>query len=283
MSTAGEDNDIAPEGIAGSRIVPEIGGDVGADSARPPILLLHGVFGTPSLLRPWSERFEAAGYRVRVPALPGRQPSDDVTLRSLGIEDCYEVAAAAYDSLGEPAVVVGHSLGGLLAQRIAASRTPPAVILLAPVPPGPLWTQARSVPHLVPVLPSILRGRPFLPRPKTMREVPLSTLPRDEQDALIPELVRDSGRVFRQMSLGAKPTRVRALDVTCPVLCVSAGQDRNVAPWISRRIATRYGAQHHVHRDLPHWIVAASAVDRVFPPVAQWLDVQTSQTRRNHS
>jgi hypothetical protein len=74
-------------------------------------------------------------------------------------------------------------------------------------------------------------------------------------------------RVFREMSVGASPTRVCASDVTGPALCVSTGADRNVAQWISRRIATRYNAEHQVHPGLPHWIIAQSALDEVAPPV----------------
>lgn len=243
-----------------------------ADSdAKPPILFLHGVFGRPALLAPWTRFFEAAGYECHTPTLPGRDPSDDAVLTRTGIQDCYEVALAAYDELSEPPVVMGHSMGGLLTQKIAAARTPRAAVLLASIPPGTLWPQLRPLPHLFPLMPKILAGKPFLPSPRTMREVPLSTLPAAEQDELIPQLVRDSGRVFREMSMGAPVTKVDASAVNCPVLCVSAGSDRNVAQWISRRIAARYGAEHQIHPDKPHWIIAQSALDEVAPPVLAWL------------
>lgn len=214
----------------------------------------------------------SAGHRVCVPTLPGRDPSDDAVLAGTGIEDLVAVALDAYDSIGEPAVVMGHSIGGLLAQRIAAARSPRAVVLLAPVPPGVLWPRLRSLPHLLAILPRVLAAELFLPSPRTMRAVPLNTLPAAEREALIPRLVRDSGRVFRQMSTGARPTRVDAAAVTCPVLVVSAGADRNVAPWLSRRIAARYRAEHHVHPGAPHWIVAESLLDDVAPPVLKWLE-----------
>lgn len=237
----------------------------------PPILFLHGVFGRPSLLGPWLDYFTAAGYRCHAPALPGRDPTDEQVLSRIGIDDCYAVALSAYDGLGEPAIVIGHSFGGLLAQKVAAARSPAALVLLASVPPGVLWTQPRMLPHLAPLMPSILRGRPFLPSESTLRSVPLSTLSHAEQDLLLPRLVLDSGRVFREMSVGAPATRVRAAEVTCPVLNVSAGSDRNVAQWISRRIAARYHARHQVHPGLPHWIIAESAVETVAPPVLSWL------------
>ncbi len=182
-----------------------------------------------------------------------------------------DVALESYDAIDEPAIVVGHSMGGLLAQKVAAARNPLAAVLLAPIPPGVLWPQLKVLPHFVGLMPTVLAGRPFLPSPSVMRQVPLNTLPSDEQDRLIPHLVRDSGRTFRALLLGAPITRVAAADVTCPVLCVSAGSDRNVAQWMSRRIAARYTAEHQVHPGLPHWIIAESALQQVAPPVLSWL------------
>ncbi|MFB1297326.1 alpha/beta hydrolase [Mycobacterium sp. pW049] len=239
--------------------------------AQPPILLLHGIFGRPSLLEPWVRFFTEAGLRCHAPALPGRDPSDDGVLSRTGVADMVDAALEAYDAIGEPAIVIGHSMGGLLAQKVAAARDPLAVVLLASIPPGVLWPQMRVLPDFVPLMPTVLAGRPFLPSPDVMRKVPLNTLPPDEQERLIPDLVRDSGRAFRALLLGSPVTRVKAADVRCPVLCVSAGSDRNVAPWMSRRIARRYGAEHQVHPGLPHWIIAESAVQQVAPPVLDWL------------
>lgn len=239
---------------------------------------MHSVFGTPDLMSRWVSELEAAGYRVHVPAMPGREPTDDEVLARTGIDQAFDVALAAYDAIGEPAVVIGHSMGGLLAQRIAAARTPRAVVTLASIPPGVLWFQLKPLPHLFRVLPKVLAGQPFLPSAKTMREVPLSTLSAAEQDALVPRLVRDSGRMFREMSLGSASTRVDAAEVTCPMLCVSGGSDRNVAPWISRRVAARYGAEHQVHPNAPHWIVADSLIGEVLPPILEWLERTVGHT-----
>jgi pimeloyl-ACP methyl ester carboxylesterase len=208
---------------------------------------------------------------VHAPTLPGREPTDVGVLARTGIEECFTVALDAYDGIGEAAIVMGHSMGGLLAQKIAAVRNPLAAVLLASVPPGVSWPRLRPLPHLVPIMPKIIAGRPFLPSARTMRAVPLSTLPTAEREMLIPRLVQDSGRVFRQISMGTAPTRVKASSVTCPVLCVSGGSDENVAPWISRRIAKRYGAEHQNHPGKPHWIIAESALQDVAPPVLDWL------------
>lgn len=56
--------------------------------------------------------------------------------------------------------LIGHSMGGLLAQHLAARTPCAALVLLAPVPPGVLWAQPRVVPHLARLPPRILIGRP---------------------------------------------------------------------------------------------------------------------------
>ena len=70
--------------------------------AVPPILFLHGVFGRPSLLEPWTRFFQAAGFETHAPTLPGRDPTRDDVLRRTGINDCFDVALKAYDILTEP-------------------------------------------------------------------------------------------------------------------------------------------------------------------------------------
>lgn len=249
---------------------------------KPPVLLLHGVFGSPGLLEPWVRFLSGAGYVCHVPAFPGRDPSDDRILAETGVAECVDIALRAYDQIGEPAIVIGHSFGGFVAQKVAAARDCLALVMLASVPPGVLWPQLRSTPHLFPVLPAILAGRPFRPSAATMHAVPLNTLPVAEREMLIPKLVRDSGRVFRAMSLGLPIMHIDRADITCPVLCVSAGADRNVAPWMSRRLAARYRAEHHVYPGLPHWIIAESALPEVGPPTVAWLD-RVVGTQRNEA
>lgn len=237
----------------------------------PPILFIHGAFGRPSLFKPWTDFFSEAGFDCIAATLPGRDPTDDAVLSRTGIGEMFEAVLGVYDNLPARPVIIGHSMGGLLTQKLAAARDPLAAVLLASVPPGILWPQLKPLPHLAPVMPNILLGKPFLPSPRTMREVPLCSLPAAEQDELIPRLVRDSGKVYRQMLVGASVAKVDASAVTCPVLCVSAGEDRNVAAWTSRQIAKRYSAEHQVHPTLPHWIIAESAVPDVAPPVLEWI------------
>ena len=247
--------------------------------ARPPILFLHGLFSNPRLIADWAEFLESAGYTCHTPAMPGHDPVDRDVLSRITLSDYINHALSAYDELDEAPIVIGHSIGGLIAQHVAAARDPKALVLLASVPPGVLWPQLRSVPHLLPLMPSLLAGRPLRPSDRTFREIPLYGLPEAEQSEIIAKFVPDSAHVFTSLSLGTRDTRVVKGAVSCPVLCVTGDADRNVANWISRRIARRYRAVHHHHPRLPHWIVARSALHQVAPPVLSWLEA-TLRDRR---
>lgn len=98
---------------------------------KPPILFLHGAFAGPDVwtrfVAPW---FARRGHRVAAPRLPGPV---DWTPR---LRDHVRQARAAADAFTEKPIVIGYSLGGLVAQHLAAEGRVAGVVLVAS--PGPL-------------------------------------------------------------------------------------------------------------------------------------------------
>jgi carboxylesterase len=95
-------------------------GDVG-------VLLCHGFTGSPASMRPWAEHLVAAGYRVRVPRLPGH----GTTWQELNLtrwQDWYSCVNRALVELAaetRTVVVGGLSMGGALALRLAEEHSRP--------------------------------------------------------------------------------------------------------------------------------------------------------------
>lgn len=102
------------------------------DLSSAPVLFLHGAFGGPQIWRHLAPWFGARGRRVLAPDLT-KGLGDRPRLR-----DYVRAARNAADGLGGAPVVVGHSLGGLVAQHLAAERRLPGLVLIAS--PGPLGT-----------------------------------------------------------------------------------------------------------------------------------------------
>ncbi|MEI6805822.1 MAG: alpha/beta fold hydrolase [Myxococcaceae bacterium] len=90
------------------------------------ILLLHGFTGHPSDVEPLKKAFEAQGFVCDVPLLPGHgtKPKDLNSIKMADWIDC----AQSYDS----DMIVGLSMGGLLAILLAAQKPKSKLILLSP-------------------------------------------------------------------------------------------------------------------------------------------------------
>ncbi|TNE85133.1 MAG: alpha/beta hydrolase [Deltaproteobacteria bacterium] len=97
------------------------------------VLLVHGWMMAGAVFTPLRQALLDAGYRVVVPDLRGSgksDPTEDYTLAGYADD-----LAAVVDAIG-PCVILGHSMGGALAQLVAIAR-PESVrglILLNPVP-----------------------------------------------------------------------------------------------------------------------------------------------------
>src|SRR5689334_16106082 len=85
--------------------------------AAPPVLAIHGFGGTPLEVELVADVAREMGLRVHAPLLPGHG-TNARDLAKTGWDDWSRAAGAALDVIaqpGTPAIVVGLSLGALLA------------------------------------------------------------------------------------------------------------------------------------------------------------------------
>jgi pimeloyl-ACP methyl ester carboxylesterase len=242
--------------------------DVPANAARPPVLFVHGYFATAVVFTQWLTFFAARGipaYAVNLRGRAGSRPGID--LGRATIDDFADDASAVARHLGRP-TVVGHSMGGLIAQRLAERGDVRAAVLVSPAPPRGITVMSpRLAIKQLKYLPSIIGSRPVVPSREDLRDIVLNRVPRELQDAMLDEMVPDSGRAGREMSItGVAVDRAR---VRCPVLVVAADDDRFIPKSIAERIARRYDAPiralpSHGHMNIvePGWEVVAAIVEQ---------------------
>jgi pimeloyl-ACP methyl ester carboxylesterase len=90
----------------------------------PTIVFIHGLWLHSASWRPWQDYFEAAGYETVAPEWPGT-PGDVAAARAHpdlaadhGIDDVTRHYLSILDDLGRPPVLIGHSFGGMIAEKI---------------------------------------------------------------------------------------------------------------------------------------------------------------------
>lgn len=188
------------------------------------VVLLHGAGGGAWEWDLWRGVFEAAGLRCVVPEL---QPVA-AGLAATRLDD-YRAQLQA-DLPQGPCVLIGASLGGLLALMLAEPVQPAALVLVNPLPPAPLQAglPARDWPDIVP-----------WGRERSLAGTRRSLFDADDATCLAAfRRWRDeSGAVLREAQAG-----VAVLPPRCPVLVWVSDADVDVPPQLSRGLAALYGA-----------------------------------------
>ena len=97
---------------------------------KAPVYLIHGMWSTPDTMEDLRKAFASQGHEVHVPRLPLHLPKNQLTpalrkqLARLGIEDYVgglldDIFRVMKDKPKQKPILVGHSMGGLLAQLVA--------------------------------------------------------------------------------------------------------------------------------------------------------------------
>lgn len=215
---------------------------------RPPLLLVHGFMVGAW----WFERFQTlladrgwSSWAVNLRGHDGRRWEG--ALGRVTVADYASDALAAARALAERhgvarPVVLGHSMGGLVAQKVAEAGMASAAVLLCPAPPRRiLFVTPKMLLGELPHLWATIRRRPIAPRRAEFAHMNFNRIPRDEWDALFARTVADSSTAGSELLFSR--VAVDASRVRCPVLVVGTSDDRFFPPAVVRRVAERYGAE----------------------------------------
>lgn len=109
-------------------------------SGRQPVVFVHGLWLLPSSWDPWRELFEERGYATLAPGWPKDPPTVAEARRNpevfagQTIQQVTDRYLGAIGMLNKQPRVVGHSFGGLIAQKIAGAGASTATVAIVPAP-----------------------------------------------------------------------------------------------------------------------------------------------------
>jgi len=244
--------------------------------------MIHGAFCGAWAFDDFRKPFDAQ-YTVHAPTLryhdKGRQPP-----KALGRTSLLDYAAdleKLIADLGEKPVLVGHSMGGLLTQMLAARGLAKACVLLAPSAP---WGVLPSTMFEIASAQTLLfsggdyRGTIIPPSYQIAAAHSLDKLDDSARSAVYARFVPESGQAtFEIMNWSFDLRRaghVRARDVTCPVLCLVGSADKINPPSTVSRIAARYQgrARFEEVKGHSHWLIGEPGWEKIAARALTWLD-----------
>ncbi|WP_320774709.1 alpha/beta hydrolase [Streptomyces sp. CRN 30] len=221
---------------------------------RTPVVFIHGVWLHALSWEAWVERFASRGFLTVAPGWPGEATAARTvraapeTLAGLDLATLTDHYAGIVRSFDVPPVLIGHSVGGLIAQHLIGADVGRAAVAIAAAPvndvllpgaPVPLWRPDQNggtgADRTVPL------------SPRTFHQVFANTVSRAESDRLFERYGMPAPRrLLADLGCASTPRSPRAGADTGnagrgPLLLISGQEDRLVPDSVTRTVYKQYG------------------------------------------
>ncbi|MBT9130961.1 MAG: Monoacylglycerol lipase [candidate division WS2 bacterium] len=221
-----------------------------SETIKPAIIMIHGMWGGDWCFTNFQNYFEKQGYPCLNPILRYHdiKPGDktDPRLGATSLLDFVADLETLIKLLPQKPIIMGHSMGGILAQMLGSRKLGKALILLAPAAPAgiPALTLGAVRCFFRTFLSWGFWRRPFLPSFNEVSYPILHSLPFFEQKKKYSQMVPESGRATMEIGLWFldrhKTSSVNEADINCPVLIVAGAKDRITPASSARKMVNKY-------------------------------------------
>jgi pimeloyl-ACP methyl ester carboxylesterase len=254
----------------------------------PHVIFIHGMYLNGQSWQPWVERFTSAGLSCSAPSWPYHD-GDPHTLRSsvdprlgaLTFGAVTEHLKSLIDALPEPPVLVGHSIGGLLVQRLVNDGYASAGVSISSAPPqgvisfSPHFLRA-NFPHINP----IAGNKPVLMTHERFHYAFCNTLTRIASEEVFDALVVPESRNVPRSTLG-RSAKIDFAAEHVPLLFLTGTQDHLTPVAMVRRNAGKYKSDtgqvdYREYDGRSHYICGEPGWEEVADAALTWLSAQVN-------
>jgi non-heme chloroperoxidase len=213
-------------------------------SGLRPVVFVHGLWLLADSWTAWREMFESRGFITLAPGWPDDPPTTDAAradvraLAGKGVRDVTDHVSTVIQHLEKRPAVVGHSFGGLIAQRLAGLGLSATTIAISPAPARGVLNLPRS---------SLRAAFPVLKNPANIGRTVMLTYPQfryafanavseDEAKRLYERYcVPAPGRpLFQAAAANLNPVTEAVYNYAAPdrgPLLIMSGENDNTVPW----------------------------------------------------
>jgi len=257
------------------------------------VVFIHGLWLHATSWGPWMELFEQAGYRCVAPGWPGipnsveAARSDPASIADRGIDEVTAHYTAIIDGLPELPILVGHSFGGMIAEKLLGmDKALAAVAIDAAQIKGVLPLPLSSLRSTLPVFKNPAnKHRAVSLTPEQFRYSFANAVSDDESQRLFDQwAIPAPGRPLFEAAAANfslhSPAAVETRNATRgPLLLMMGGQDHTVPEAITKSTLKQYRHSEAVtdlveFADRGHSLTIDSGWREVAEAALTWLDKQ---------
>jgi pimeloyl-ACP methyl ester carboxylesterase len=244
------------------------------------ILMVHGAFAGAWCFDLFRPVFERNGWTCDAIDLPGHSgaPDDAARLAGLGLSDFRVALEQRLRFFETPPVLLGHSMGAVLAQQLATQGLARALVLLSPAPRAGILPATDAEKEAARQLMGLgeFWTTAIHPDFEVAKSNSLNRIPSEMQRAIFNQFGPESGRalfeLFFWMFDSNEASAVELDRVRCPVLCISGSDDRLISPGTAR--LTAEGLAHAVYWEAPdggHMLLVEPGAEQIAHRIVDWL------------
>jgi pimeloyl-ACP methyl ester carboxylesterase len=232
------------------------------DSAHPPSILVHGAAHSASIWTFWQNELAAQGWASYAIDLCGHGRSLHADLSSTSMQDSAADGCMLAQQFKRPPIILGWSMGGLVALMIASAGVAAACIALAPSTPA----RQRD-------LSVALRRGEFGPEEygitsrDPQEQIAMPDLNCEERLIALASLSRESRLAKDKCTAG-----IVIASLPCPLLLVTGTEDK---AWPAERYHDlRLKLDHFSVESASHWrlVLNRQALGTMISAVLNWLE-----------
>jgi pimeloyl-ACP methyl ester carboxylesterase len=247
------------------------------------IVLIHGLFVNNTSWADWKTYLETQGYTVHTPANPGHEgiPADlrnniHPQLVQTGFKDVVDNIVNLINRLPEKPIVIGHSLAGLVVQKLVEMNKAIAGISIDGAPPKNVVAPWATVKAVWPVVNLFKGNSAFMGSKDWYHRHFFNNYTKAESDRLYETIATPESRKIARDTLLSSFAKVDFSKPHVPLLFIGGGKDTIFASSFTKKIAAQYkdpnsrvNFKHFEGRS--HFIAGEAGWEEVAAYVLSWI------------
>ncbi len=238
------------------------------------ILFVHGSNGGSWYWHKYMNYFYDKGFEVYANNLRGHAPNPEI--EELGKVSIYEYIQDTKYVVHEikPDIIIGHSMGGLITQKLLEEYKFKAGIMACSAPPKGVKYHLRKIFkfgwYSMQQLQASKNDKPLKMIYKMARDFALNNMPEEKAKFYFERFVPESSLVAHEV--GKKPVvDVDESKVKCPVLAIGAKKDYTIGPKTAKLLAKKYNGDFFILKENAHMFMIEQGSEEIADQIIDWI------------
>jgi len=246
--------------------------------------MIHGLFVNNLTWKPWVTYLESKGFTVHTPSNPAHE-GQPLSLRSniaknltkTGLRDAVDNVIGLINTLPEKPIVIGHSLGGLIVQKLVELDKVVAGVCLNGAPPKNIIAPFSTVKIVFPVVNPLKGNSAFLGSKEWYHRAFFNNYTKAQSDELYEQFAVPESRKIARDTLLTSFANINFKQTHSPLLFTAGGHDNIFSPSLIKRIANSYKDKSGISdfkefEDKSHFIAGEEGWEDVVNYILNWVE-----------